>query len=434
MGFYIRIKVKFFQQLYIPVAVIAGMIGLILGPNVLGRVSPIFLPFSQQSSGYANILLVVVFTTLCVGAYFTTSIGNIAKFSFQCLCLGSVLLIGQGVLGFGLVKILQSTGSDILDGFALLPSTGFYGGHGLGATVAAAWEPLGYWNTEDVMSISTTFATIGLLSGIIGGIACINVAVRKGVLSNAMKIENLSQEELSGYIPPEQRKNIIQGASNASALEPLSIQLGLVMIIFLAAMWLTQLCSMFPILNKLNSIACVALVSALAGILFRRTAIKKIADPQGMRHITSTAMELLIVSSIVNTNLDVIVANAKEIAVMTIIILPINAFFCFFLAKKWFPKDWFEAAIFFFGTSNGVVATGYMLLRVADPKAKSLVWLSMAIPIGSLISIVIQPLMLSVAPVVLVSSPGTLILIFVGAIAAFCVAASIVARTMKSTG
>lgn len=131
-----RVKVKFFQHLYIPVAVIAGIIGLLLGPNVLGRVSPIYLPFSQGSGGYANILLVVVFTTLCVTA-FSASVGNIAKCSFQCLCLGSVLLIGQTVVGFGLVKILQAMGSDILDGFALLPSTGFYGGHGLGATVAA---------------------------------------------------------------------------------------------------------------------------------------------------------------------------------------------------------------------------------------------------------------------------------------------------------
>lgn len=434
IGFYIRVKVKFFQHLYIPVAVIAGIIGLLLGPNVLGRVSPIYLPFSQESGGYANILLVVVFTTLCVTA-FSASVGNIAKCSFQCLCLGSVLLIGQTVVGFGLVKILQAMGSDILDGFALLPSTGFYGGHGLGATVAAAWEPLSYWNTEDVISISTTFATIGLLSGIIGGIACINVAARKGVLSDAMKIENLSEEELSGYIPPEKREGIIRSVSNASALEPLSVQLGLVMVIFLVAMGLTQLCSMLPILNKLNSIACVALVSVLAGILFRKTGIKKIADPDGMKHITSTAMELLIVSSIVNTNLDVIAANAKEILVMTIVILPLNASFCFFLAKKWFPqKDWFGPAIFFYGTSNGVVATGYMLLRVADPKSKSLVWLSMAIPIGSLISIVVQPLMLSVAPVILVSNPGTLMVILVVAIAVFCIAAFVVARSIKNIG
>ena len=240
---------------------------------------------------------------------------------------------------------------------------------------------------------------------------------------------------MSGYIPPEKREGIIRSVSNASALEPLSVQLGLVMVIFLVAMGLTQLCSMLPILNKLNSIACVALVSVLAGILFRKTGIKKIADPDGMKHITSTAMELLIVSSIVNTNLDVIAANAKEILVMTIVILPLNASFCFFLAKKWFPqKDWFGPAIFFYGTSNGVVATGYMLLRVADPKSKSLVWLSMAIPIGSLISIVVQPLMLSVAPVILVSNPGTLMVILVVAIAVFCIAAFVVARSIKNIG
>lgn len=344
-----------------------------------------------------------------------------------------MLLIGQGVLGFGLTKILQATGSDILDGFALLPSTGFYGGHGLGATVAAAWEPLGYWNTEEVMSIATTFATIGLLSGIICGIFAINVAARKGILQDTMKIENMSSEELSGYIPSEKRENIISGVSKGTALEPLTLQLCLVMVIFLAAMLLTQFFANFPILNKLSSIACVAMMSALAGMILRKTPLKKITDPEGMRHITSTAMELLIVSSIVNTNLSVIAANAKEILVMTIVIIPINALVCFFLAKKWYPKDWFEAAIYFFGTSNGVVATGFMLLKVADPKSKSVVWLAHAIPISTLISIVVQPLMLSVAPVILISNPGTLILIMVGAIAAFCVAATVVARSLRKS-
>jgi len=163
VAFYARAKIKILQRLYIPVTVIAGAIGLLLGPNVLGKVSPVYLPFSAGSAWYAGILLVVVFTTLCVGAEFGFSLGYIAKFSFQCLCLGSTLLIGQAVLGYGIVKVLQMTGSNILDGFALLPSTGFYGGHGLGATVAAAWESIDYWNPEEVNSIATTFATIGLL-------------------------------------------------------------------------------------------------------------------------------------------------------------------------------------------------------------------------------------------------------------------------------
>lgn len=432
VAFFLRRKFKILQTLYIPVAVIAGALGLLLGPNVLGKVSPVYLPFSEGSAGYAMVLLVVVFTTLCVGAKFD-SVGEVVKYSFQSLCLGSVLLIGQGLLGFGVVKLLQATGSPIMDGFALLPSTGFYGGHGLGAMVAAAWETIGYWNTTEVMSIATTFATIGLLYGIIGGIACINIGVRKGYLKNATSMDQLSTEELTGYIPQEKRQNIISGASVPSVFEPLTLQLAFVMIIFVLAIGMTNLCSHFPIVNKLNSIACVALMSALCAFLFRKIpALDDLVDPKGMRHISSTAMELLIVASIANTNLSVVAAYMKEILIAAVIILPLCTLACFILAKAFCPKDWFEFFIFYFGTSSGVVATGYMLLRIADPEAKSYVWLANAIPIGALISIVVQPLMLSVAPVLLVNTPGTLVLIMAGAILAFVLSALLMRKTMVS--
>ncbi|MBQ9028132.1 MAG: hypothetical protein IJ110_05145 [Lachnospiraceae bacterium] len=420
------------QRLYIPVAVIAGALGLLLGPNVLGKFSPVCIPFSEGSAGYAMVLLVVVFTTLCVGAKFD-SVGEVVKYSFQSLCLGSTLLIGQGLLGFGVVKLLQAMGSPLLDGFALLPSTGFYGGHGLGAMVAAAWETIGYWDTTEVMSIATTFATIGLLYGIIGGIIFINIGARKGYLKNATSMDKLSPEELTGYIPKEKRQNIISGASVPSVFEPLTLQLAFVMIIFVLAIGMTNFCANFPILNKLNSIACVALMSALCAFLFRKIpALDDLVDPQGMRHISSTAMELLIVASIANTNLSVVAAYLKEILIASVIILPVNTLVCYFMAKKICAKDWFEFFIFFFGTSSGVVATGYMLLRIADPDAKSYVWLANAIPIGALISIVVQPLMLSVAPVLLVENPMTLVLIMAGAILAFLISSLVVRKTMVS--
>lgn len=432
VAFFLRRKLVFLQRLYIPVAVIAGALGLLLGPNVLGKFSPVCIPFSEGSAGYAMVLLVVVFTTLCVGAKFD-SVGEVVKYSFQSLCLGSTLLIGQGLLGFGVVKLLQAMGSPLLDGFALLPSTGFYGGHGLGAMVAAAWETIGYWDTTEVMSIATTFATIGLLYGIIGGIIFINIGARKGYLKNATSMDKLSPEELTGYIPKEKRQNIISGASVPSVFEPLTLQLAFVMIIFVLAIGMTNFCANFPILNKLNSIACVALMSALCAFLFRKIpALDDLVDPQGMRHISSTAMELLIVASIANTNLSVVAAYLKEILIASVIILPVNTLVCYFMAKKICAKDWFEFFIFFFGTSSGVVATGYMLLRIADPDAKSYVWLANAIPIGALISIVVQPLMLSVAPVLLVENPMTLVLIMAGAILAFLISSLVVRKTMVS--
>ena len=37
-------KVRFLQNLYIPASLIAGFIGLLIGPQILGRVSPVCPP------------------------------------------------------------------------------------------------------------------------------------------------------------------------------------------------------------------------------------------------------------------------------------------------------------------------------------------------------------------------------------------------------
>ena len=48
VGIFLRKKVKFLQNLYIPASLIAGFIGLLIGPQILGRISPVCLPVSEK--------------------------------------------------------------------------------------------------------------------------------------------------------------------------------------------------------------------------------------------------------------------------------------------------------------------------------------------------------------------------------------------------
>lgn len=43
---WLRRKIPFLQRYYIPAALIAGLLGMVLGPQVLGKVSPIYLNYS----------------------------------------------------------------------------------------------------------------------------------------------------------------------------------------------------------------------------------------------------------------------------------------------------------------------------------------------------------------------------------------------------
>ena len=59
IGKIIRVKVKWVQQLFIPPSLIAGLLGLLFGPNGLG-----WIPLSDAIGTYSAILIALVFGAL----------------------------------------------------------------------------------------------------------------------------------------------------------------------------------------------------------------------------------------------------------------------------------------------------------------------------------------------------------------------------------
>ena len=57
VGFFLRKHIKFLQNCYIPASLLGGFIGLLLGPQVLGSVSPIYLPIPDSIAGLAGVLI-----------------------------------------------------------------------------------------------------------------------------------------------------------------------------------------------------------------------------------------------------------------------------------------------------------------------------------------------------------------------------------------
>ena len=60
IGICLRKKVRFLQNLYVPASLIAGFVGLLIGPQILGRISPVYLPVSDTLSSWAGQLVNIV--------------------------------------------------------------------------------------------------------------------------------------------------------------------------------------------------------------------------------------------------------------------------------------------------------------------------------------------------------------------------------------
>ena len=425
IGFWLRVRVPLLQKLYLPVSVIGGTIGMLLGPNVLGLVSPIYIPFSAESSGYATILLGVLLATMCLGFRLNR---NTISGSINYFFASSIIVLIQVIIAFVIVRVMCAAGSTVNDVFAILPTSGFYGGHGFGAMVAAAVETIHYWDTNEIMSISTTFATIGLLYGVIGGVIIINIAARKGLLKYTVRVDkNVSKEDMTGYIEPTNRRLMIPEITKSAAIDPLALHFAFVFAIMAFAYGLVKFFALFPLTSKFNIIFCVTICGIIAAYLASSTKLKSVMDVDSMKHIGQTAMEVLIVISMANTNITVVASYGKEIIVCSVIILAITTVVVFGLCKYWFHKDNFEFGVFLFGVATGVLPTGVLLLKMADPEGKSDVLAT--IPAGATFTTIItQMYCMTVAPMVIVSAPIQMILSMTAITAVMLALGFIVAR------
>ena len=331
IGLFLRSKVKVFQKLFIPVAVIAGLVGLLLGSEVLGKFCPAYIHWSDNVSSFANPLLAILFVTQFISLTFNTKM--IKKCSLM-FCISACVIAVQVLSAMGLGRLFG-----LPDGAALLPFGAFFGAHGIPQVIAGIYDTLGYWNYDEASAFGTTYATIGMLFGIIVGIVILNIGIRKGWVS-AEKSGNLSDEDYTGILKKEHRSKFMKAYTSDIAFDPLTLHFAIVMAIMIVAYG-------------------------------RKTPLGDFIDSESLAHVGSLALEYLIVTAIATMKLDVIMNNAGAILTISFVGLVLTTIVLMTLPRLWLKEHWLENAMVMFGSWTGSTATGMMLLRIADPELET---------------------------------------------------------------
>ena len=162
IGKIIRVKVKLVQKLFIPPSLLAGLLGLIFGPNGLG-----WLPLSNFISVYPAVLIAVVFGALPLSSpkFKMKEVAGRVGPMWAYSQLG--MLIQWSVMGLFGLWVLKWIWPNLHDAFGVMLPTGFYGGHGTAAAIGAAFDGLGW---DEAASLGMTTATVGIILAIVGGL------------------------------------------------------------------------------------------------------------------------------------------------------------------------------------------------------------------------------------------------------------------------
>lgn len=405
VGELLRAKVKLFQKVLVPPAVIAGFLALLFGPK-----SPVealrILPLSSSFGTYASVLIVVIFAATPIGDKPAKGAMAGSKISGMFFNVTGIAVLQYAVGMLVTITLLTKMYPTLNENFGLMMATGFYGGHGTAAAVGAALEELG---VAEMTDLGNTCATIGIVGGIITGMIIINWGTRKGYGHYVENPKELPSEMRTGLVPPEKQKSCSKGTVASICLDNLGFHLGIVML----ACWIGYMASKWFASFTLNTFNykvsipefCLSLIAGLIlNSLLNKTGAGEYVDRGTIKNIQGTATDFLMISGIGSLNLSVVMTYAVPLIVVCALGFIINWIWFIYVGGKSSEEDWFERNMMVWGHATGVAATGVLLQRVVDPEMKS-----RGIEDSGVADIFNRPIIigLQVIPPILITTMGT---------------------------
>jgi len=347
------------ERFGLPIAVISGIAGISIGPY--GLVHFLSKETTSVWSKFPTPLLSLVFATLMMGRPIPNINGLVRPIVNQFL-LALSLGFGQFFVGGIVVKYLLAPHMDINPLMGCLIEIGFEGGHGAASIIGESFARLGF---TDGLDLGLAMATMGLLSSSLLG----SIFIFFG--------RTLRLSDTEEIIDGKDNSNLNLKFEFFSDLRILLINLGFVGLAISFGILLLQLLryisNYFGEFSREIIFSLPVFPLILIGSLLIRYGLEKTKNTEFIsnilqREIGILSTDLLIFTAMASLDIATVFENWVIILLLTIFGLFWNficiAFFAYFI----FDDFWFEKSLVEFGNSTGVVASGLLLLRLADPK------------------------------------------------------------------
>ncbi|MCD2137961.1 sodium/glutamate symporter [Salinicoccus halitifaciens] len=363
VGVLLRAKFVIIQKSFMPASIIAGLLGLILGPFALD-----VLPFSELIGTYPGMLIAFVFAALpfATGKFkvkeVINKVGGLWSYSQTIM----ILFYSLGLL-FALV-VLSPFFTDLHNGFGLLLAAGFVGGHGTAAAVGEAFALQGW---EDATSIAMTSATVGALTAITVGLLLIKRAASKGQTNYIEDFKNLPNGLRTGLLPEDEWKSAGESKISSIVVDPLVYHLMFIVIATGIGYYLSVLGEQLLPDVAIPAFSLAFIVALLIRLATEATGADKYLDKEIFSKISGGATDYLVAFGIASINLTIVAQNLVPFILLMVFGILLAIVFYRFLSGYYFQENWFEKGIFTFGWITGAVAMAIALIRVADPKQES---------------------------------------------------------------
>lgn len=381
IGVFLRVVFKPLQVLYIPAAIVGGMLGLIAGPHVLEWIPKDMVANLKPWPGW---LISIVFAGLLLDRP-PKSIGDSFKGAARAGLMVYIIILGQIALGLLATWLIIQPFYPVPNYFGQLIETGFAGGHGTAAAMGRVFKSLDY---EEGADLAYFMATAGLIYSVISGMVYVNLAVRRGWT----RAGDVEVPTFTGLEARENPQPVAFGKIRSEVVDPFVFQvllLGLAFGLGKLMQWGVH-SHLLPWIQDLitegaktaegeisNNIVKYGgniplfIYTLLGGLIVREVMgffkADDLIDGESIKRISAFAMEFLIVAAMTALNLHAVIKLFVPLSILLLIGFAWTGICLLVIGRRLLPKNyWFELGVINYGMSTGTTAQGLMLLRIID--------------------------------------------------------------------
>jgi len=385
----LRSRSRGLQRLGVPDCILAGMLGLLVGPGGFGLVA--VDTSVLESAVYHGLAL--IFITVGLQRPPVGRVGGGGRSMAFAIPFMAVL---QGLVGLLLVLALTVTmGQALHPGFGLLLPLGFNQGPGQALSMGNAWEASGL---VDGGQIGLIVATLGFLWAIVAGVPLVAWGRRRGLLDAGASSEATKDaSQTTRYLPEPE----------GGALAPLTLH-----VVFVAGVYLATyavVAGLASVLAGKPQLAAMVwgfhFLVAVVIALGLRVLVTRLGSGEGLPlhdgllgRMSGVMVDFVTCSALAAVQISVLRSHLLPILLITTVGGGVTLIVSLWFARRAFPEAPFEHGIVLFGLATGTLPMGLALLRQVDPRLEGPAPASAVLgAVGALV--LSAPLLLVVLPI-----------------------------------
>jgi len=354
--------IPFLQKFVIPNSIVAGFIGLILGPNILK-----IIPLDFDGLGR------MIYHMMAIG-FISLALRNISKNrKIDAVNSGFIIVttyLFQGLIGFLMMLSWSFFDSHVSPLIGIILPLGYGQGPGQAYSIGNQWEKLGLINGS---SIGLAIAAAGFGWATIGGIVILNFLLKKA----KDKVKKGTEDLLV-------RKKAIEVKDyEFSDMDGMTIQIAIIGIVYIFTYLFLKLVEI-PFSNLGNfgyTLSTVlwgfhfvfgAIIAVIFKNVYKKLRQKNIARENYLNNfllqrIAGGVFDFMVASSISAVSFKKISGVFWPLFFLTMAGGILTYLYITFVVNKTISKHKLENRIAFYGMLTGTISTGMALLRELDP-------------------------------------------------------------------